>query len=153
MKAITIWQPWASLIMRGARPAVTKRWNYRSRYPHIEGSIVVVYAGGRRPSGREIMGIKRRIMWGAIQVEIEAALAFFEEIMLAQRIEDAMPLHCGIGTAIIGTPRRINDELWEWPLSYPRSFLHPIFTRGRRDIWDWPHCALSLEQEMLGRAA
>src|SRR5690348_14114849 len=37
-KALTIWQPWASLIMMGAKPYEFRRWNFADK-PHLAGLI------------------------------------------------------------------------------------------------------------------
>lgn len=47
MKALTIWQPWASLIMIGAKPYEFRRWDYREREPGLEGERIVIHAGAR----------------------------------------------------------------------------------------------------------
>ena len=47
MKALTIWQPWASLVMIGAKPYEFRRWDYRDRSPALEGQRIVIHAGAR----------------------------------------------------------------------------------------------------------
>jgi hypothetical protein len=47
MKALTIWQPWASLIMVGAKPYEFRRWDFRAREARLVGERIVIHAGTR----------------------------------------------------------------------------------------------------------
>ncbi len=47
MKALTVWQPWASLIMIGAKPYEFRRWDYREREPALENERIGIHAGVR----------------------------------------------------------------------------------------------------------
>lgn len=47
MKALTIWQPWASLVMIGAKPYEFRRWDYRERQSGLQGQRIVIHAGAR----------------------------------------------------------------------------------------------------------
>lgn len=47
MKALTIWQPWASLIMVGAKPFEFRRWDYRERETNLVDQRIAVHAGAR----------------------------------------------------------------------------------------------------------
>src|ERR1700731_1099317 len=58
MKAITIWQPWASLIMIGAKPH-----EFRG-YPaprFVRGQRIVIHAGARPVKPFEVEDLLRRI--------------------------------------------------------------------------------------------
>lgn len=37
MKALTVWQPWASLIIMGAKPYEFRKWDYRTRAAGHQG--------------------------------------------------------------------------------------------------------------------
>lgn len=47
MKALTVWQPWATLIIAGAKPFEFRRWDYRTRDRGLEGQRIVIHAGAR----------------------------------------------------------------------------------------------------------
>jgi hypothetical protein len=47
VKALTIWQPWATLIMIGTKPFEFRRWDYRERERSLEGQRIVIHAGAR----------------------------------------------------------------------------------------------------------
>lgn len=47
MKSLTVWQPWASLIMIGAKPYEFRRWDYREREAALMDQRIVIHAGAR----------------------------------------------------------------------------------------------------------
>src|SRR6185369_13939683 len=54
MHALTVYQPWASLVMIGAKPYEFRRWDYRTRAPALEGQRIVIHAGARAIKPDEI---------------------------------------------------------------------------------------------------
>ena len=59
MKALTLWQPWASLV-EGCKPFEFRSW----RAPrHIIGERIVIHAGARKPDMREVEQLLRE--WSA----------------------------------------------------------------------------------------
>jgi hypothetical protein len=58
MKALTIWQPWASLIMAGAKPVEWRGWPC-PRW--IVGQRIAIHAGARPARPAEIADIIARI--------------------------------------------------------------------------------------------
>lgn len=61
MKALTIWQPWASLIMIGAKPFEFRRWDYRERERGLDGQRIVIHAGARSIPRSDIEDLIERI--------------------------------------------------------------------------------------------
>ena len=54
MKALTIWQPWASLIMAGAKPYEFRGW----RAPRsIIGQRIVIHAAARKVDRVEVFNL------------------------------------------------------------------------------------------------
>src|ERR1700694_4135749 len=47
MKALTVYAPWAHLIMIGAKPYEFRRWDYRTRERALEGQRIVIHASAR----------------------------------------------------------------------------------------------------------
>lgn len=66
MKALTIWQPWASLIMIGAKPYEFRRWDYREREPALEGQRIVIHAGVRPMKLDEVLDVIERQIGGVL---------------------------------------------------------------------------------------
>ena len=144
VSALTVWQPWASLIMIGAKPYEYRRWPApRSKHGHR----IVIHAGARRVNLKEV----RYLIWqigrdkeaaGGIG---EAALPLLERLL---REEVTLPLGVGLGTAVLGEPvkasalypdsERVDHHMWGWPLSNPRTFEPVIPCRGFQGFWPWP---------------
>jgi hypothetical protein len=158
MKAITIWQPWASLIMVGAKPYEFRPKNYL-RYvgaPAI-GECVVIHAGARTIKGAEIEDLLARLgdEGGSTGLNPDIARLVLERCKAAAKYQ-ALPLGCGLGTAVLGRPlnasrifrgpiadsdRAAADEdayNWAWPLEDVKPFDAPIPMRGAQGFWLWP---------------
>lgn len=145
--ALTIWQPWASLIMAGA-----KRYEFRS-YPApagMTGRRFVVHAGTRRIVRGEVAELLYRLEKEPQGTGLDPAIAQ----PLLERVHanpNVLPLAAGLGTALLGRPRlateiyagvmdsdRIDHSMWGWPLSEIASFGMPVPCRGYQGFWPWP---------------
>ncbi len=73
MKALTVYQPWASLIMAGAKPYEFRRWDYASREPGLVGERIVIHAGARPMRLDEIEDLLDRIAEG--ESSLDSAIA------------------------------------------------------------------------------
>lgn len=161
MKALTIWQPWASLIIAGAKPYEFRGW----RAPRsIIGQRIVIHAGRGKASTYEATRLldahSLRKHGGALELlarlsclDTELALPILH---LAVHCPDQLPMACGIGTAIVGEPRlgtdiaeefgvpRANDSgrdehaNWGWPMLDIEPWHQPIPMRGAQGLWNWP---------------
>lgn len=150
MKALTIWQPWASLIMIGAKPYEFRRWDYRNRERGVEGQRIVIHAGARAIRVEEVFDIRERLNGGDTSLIAEKARPLIERLLAAHRCQGILPLTMGLGTAILGTPRdvnrlfkapdsdRIDHHMWAWPLTDIRPFEEPVPMRGAQGFWNWP---------------
>jgi hypothetical protein len=158
MKAITIWQPWASLIMVGAKPYEFRPKSFL-RYvgaPAI-GERVVIHAGTRPVKPSEIEDLLARLDDADHTTGLIPAIArqVLDRCRAAAKYQ-ALPLGCGLGTARLGKPRNAGalfggavadsdraaiDESaynWAWPLADIHPFEAPIPTRGAQGFWRWP---------------
>ena len=146
MKALTIWQPWASLIMAGAKPVEWRGWACPRR---IVGQRIAIHAGARPARADEIADILGRI--SGPETSLVAAIA---EPLLRRVHRVSWPLSSVLGTAIIGAPisaldwvrahapdfadsDRIDQSKFAWPLSGIERFEPPIPARGAQGFWDW----------------
>jgi hypothetical protein len=146
MKALTIWQPWASLVMAGAKP-----WEWR-RWPpprSLIGQRLAVHAGKRAVKPQDIAEIVIDIRRGDSSLVADIALE------LLDRVHHSMwPLSSMLGTAIVGEPvpalawaaahlkpgydsTRIDHHNFAWPLTEIERFEPPIPARGAQGLWDW----------------
>lgn len=106
LKAITIWQPWASLIIIGAKP-----YEFRSWLPpkSLVGQRIVNHAAARKTRLDEVEDLIERLSDPALAwttcLRPDIALPFLKGVQGALRMgQQPLPLGCGLGTAMVGTP-------------------------------------------------
>lgn len=132
MKALTIYQPWASLIMCGAKPYEFRGWSPRERggaYATLIGQRIAIHASQKavdRKSVREIIsdlyaGGERAAMRclhadKAIPI-LERALEQDHTLPMTKQHGD-LPWSCVLGTAVLGEPRNGYDIAEEFGLPH-----------------------------------
>jgi len=162
MKALTIWQPWASLIMIGAKPYEFRGKSYVKYIGHPNpGDRIVIHAGARKMKVAEIADLLNRLdrpegedFTGLVR---EPAGRLLQRIWKQPRDGfQCLELGAGLGTAIIGKPciagmllksKTAIDSLphdsdrgefnWAWPLNEVEVFDSPIPARGMQGFWEW----------------
>lgn len=152
MKAFTIWQPWATLIMIGAKPYEFRRWDYRGRERALEGQRIVIHAGARPVRLTEVQEIIDRLEDRLSSLSAEKAMPLLRRLVEAHKCRGVVELSAGLGTAVLGTPKRvsalfsspgdsdrIDHHMWAWPLTDIRLFEVPMDARGAQGFWLWPH--------------
>lgn len=159
MKALTIWQPWASLIIAGAKPYEFRSWRPPAA---MIGQRIVIHAAGRAIDAEETRMLFHAKHLRNADPDIAEAWAMTCLIadkagrVLAQGVAGALPRACGLGTAIVGEPRlgtdiaeefgipRANDSTrdehanWGWPMLQIEAWPEPIPMRGKQGLWNWP---------------
>lgn len=151
MKALTVYQPWASLIMIGAKPWEFRRHDYRKRY-HIQGQRIVIHAAARPIKPSEVHDVTYRINDGTSGLNPDLAIPLLDRLLCAAKCQGVLELSAGLGTVMIGTPKkateimagvvdsdRIDERVWGWPMLEIKPFDHPIPYRGAQGFWNWPH--------------
>jgi hypothetical protein len=153
VKALTIYQPWASLIMTGAKPYEFRKWDYRTRCRDVEGQRIVIHASARKVDSREVQELLYNL-WADEPTGLEREKAREMLVKVGFKPGDGgamLPISHGLGTAILGTPRkaseifgggrdsdRIDHQVWAWPLTDIKPFEPPIPARGAQGFWTWP---------------
>lgn len=159
MKALTIWQPWASLIIAGAKPYEFRGWKLPAS---MMGQRIVIHAAARKINRIATMGLLNTLIerdFDDIGRELAAETCLVPEKaipVLNQALDGNLPHSCGLGTAILGEPRlgtevatefgvpRANDSdrdqhaNWAWPLTDIEPWPEPIPMRGAQGFWNWP---------------
>lgn len=145
MKALTIWQPWASLIMIGAKPYEFRRWPAPRG---VVGQRIVIHAGARRPKPAELADLVARLRHDEHATGLIPAIAL---PALQGTLSLSWMLAVGLGTAVLGKPRRctdlfrgtvadsdrIDECMWAWPLTGIEPFDAPVPRRGAQGFWEW----------------
>jgi hypothetical protein len=146
MKALTIWQPWATLIMAGAKPVEWRGWPCPQ---YVRGQRIAIHAGQRPVKPHEIADIIARIDDAETSLVGEIARPLLTSV---HRL--SWPLSSVLGTAIIGEPipvmdwlrdhapgfldsDRIDHSKWAWPLREIERFDIPVPARGAQGFWNW----------------
>ena len=151
MRALTLWQPWASLVIAGAKPFEFRSWRPPAA---IVGQRIVIHAGARKVDRREVDQLIELLEVGGADAAA-TALAPIDRALAVLRAAD-WPLGVGVGTAIVGEPRsgdaigadlgvlRANDSdreyhcNWGWPMLAIERWPEPIKVRGAMGLWAWP---------------
>lgn len=149
-KALTLWQPWASLIIIGAKPFEFRKWDFTDK-PHLAKVVdkrIVIHAGARPPKRFELEDILARIDEGESALVGETARPFIERVIDG---EIKLPMASAIGTGIIGRPRksydlfkhivadsdRLDHQMYAWPVSEVQAFEQPVPGPGAQGFWNW----------------
>jgi len=162
MKALTIWQPWASLIMAGAKPYEFRSWRPPAS---LIGQRIVIHASAKKidkAEAKTLVGIlhcrgfsdEHRMLAAETCLHHETAVPILQRAW--EPSSNPLPIACGLGTAIVGEPRlgtdiaeefgvpRANDSdrdqhsNWGWPMFDIEVWPEPIPMRGKQGLWNWP---------------
>jgi hypothetical protein len=151
MKALTIWQPWATLIMIGAKPYEFRRWDYRTRLCALEGQRIVIHAGARPVRREEVDDILARLNDRVSSLIPDKARPLLERLLGSYKCQGVVELSAALGTAVLGKPRhvaslfnspadsdRIDHHMWAWPLTNIRVYAPPVPVKGAQGFWNFP---------------
>jgi hypothetical protein len=148
MKALTVYQPWASLIIAGAKPYEFRKWDFASRMPQLIGQRVVIHASSRLIKLSEVRDIMGRLESGETGLLVDIARPIVERALAEPHV---FPLSAGLGTVIMRQPisavelfggvfdsDRLDHTKFGWPLTDIVKFEPPAPARGHQGFWNWP---------------
>ncbi len=151
MRALTIWQPWASLIAIEAKPYEFRSW---AAPKAIQGQRIAIHAGARPVRKAEVADLILRLKsvepW-TTGLRREIALEFLERVHASPAV---LPLSAVVCTAVLGQPVRASEIVHEfdgavndsdreehanfaWPMRDVQPLLPPIDARGAQGFWEW----------------
>ena len=146
---ITIWQPWASLIVALAKPYEFRGW---AVHRSLHGQRIGIHAGARKVKREEVQDLLLRLRsadaWTTC-LKPEIAIPLLEHALTSP---GSLPLSHVVGTAVLGTPVRshaivgefggiINDSdrhkhsNFAWPMREVEAFMPPIPAKGAQGFW------------------
>jgi hypothetical protein len=152
MRALTVHQPYASLIVAGAKP-----FEFRKGRPPaaLIGQRTVIHASARQIDPRTASRLFVAVRDQALSSIIESSLAPKNALPILARAwcpaGDPLPTAAGIGTVIIGEPVAAKEiaerpglpiaddeaDLWAWPMLSIERWLSPVAARGQQGFWHW----------------
>lgn len=157
MRALTVLQPWATLIVAGAKPYEFRRW-----LPPVAmiGQRIIIHAAKRKIDQTEADKLFFLLRDGAEKNGqhpgvIETCLDAEKALPILDPVEP-LKLGAAVGTAVLGAPRaaediaeelgvpRVNDSsrsqhaVWAWPMLEPELWLVPVPMPGSQQFWNWP---------------
>ena len=159
MKALTLWQPWASLVIEGAKPYEFRGWRPPS---WLIGQRIVIHAATKKIDRDALNHMLMILALRDRSDDISRAAAetcLHPEIaipVLNRALDGALPTASGIGTAVVGEPRlgpdiaqdfgvslandsdRDQHANWGWPMLEIERWDAPIPMRGMQGLWTWP---------------
>lgn len=141
LSAITIYQPFASMIAAGCKPFEFRKW----RADSFVGKRIVIHASVKKVDAASIWGMANTLREGHESFGLKRwdALEFLERIKARMLAREPMglPLGAGLGTVRLGVPRRVADiyapdfgidlsgvrpDLFGWPLEVFQPFAEPV---------------------------
>lgn len=160
MNTLSLFQPWASLIMIGAKPFEFRKWNFTVRSVGakvLPGDRIVIHATARAVMPHEVKDLLERLDDPACTTGLVAdkARALLERLAAAPKCRGVIELSAGLGTAVIGIPQVCTDVMpgwkglvadsdrlehcrWAWPMTEILPWERPVRARGNRGFWQWP---------------
>lgn len=150
MKAITTWQPWASLIALGFKP-----YEFRGWYPpkSIIGQRIGIHAAARPVRLNEVRDLLEQFESQQPPCLLPAAR---EAVRSFLHHPDRLPLSSVVCTTVLGSPKpgdvvarefgvdagndsdREGTFNWGWPMLDVLALNPPVPWRGRQGFWDIP---------------
>jgi hypothetical protein len=152
MKAWTVRQPYASLIVMGAMPY----WfDLEPVPPRLIEERVVVWADPEPCDPGDVINIYENIHFegsAGTGIDVDKASHLITRIRVDQEAGSRIsrvPLGAGIGAVVLGRAvpmtevfpddPRINTKLWAWPLKAFEQFARPQRAAAPPSaFWDWP---------------
>jgi hypothetical protein len=151
MKCLTVWQPWASMIVLGIKPYEFRGW---AAPKWVQGQRIGIHAGARLTRRTEVdelldgLRMEKAGMGLPTTLQVDAAIAFLEEVIVGHCM--GLPTSAVIGTSTIGRPvlakdlaelradsDRVDHTKWAWPMLDVQRALPPRPATGAQGFWNW----------------
>lgn len=142
MKALTIWQPWASLIAAGAKPYEFRNWPAPKS---LVGQRIAIHAAAR-PVRHDEIEAEIIAMTGPDAHETTLKTAIALPILDNALAGMHLPLSRGLCTAVLGDPTSrivtaageiVDIGNWAWPMLDVQPLDDPEPRRGAQGFWEW----------------
>lgn len=147
MKGITIWQPWAQLLVTGIKKNETRSWQ-----THYRGEILIHAAKQNPLRGMEMISDaawKKALISLGLHNNLDPIEQFPTGVIVGKaklvdcrQIDDRLIQSLSAEELAYGdfTPGR-----YAWVMEDPEVFKQPIPAKGKQGLWNW-----DLKEEMDG---
>jgi hypothetical protein len=150
--AITLWQPWASLVMAGAKPYEFRSWPAPVR---LQGKRVAIHAGARPIKRAEMQELLLKLLgsdWALTGLQRDVARPIVETALTSPQSLPRSAITC---LATLGTPlhgaalaeklglgsindsNRVEHSNWGWPLTDIEPLTPYAPASGSQGWWTW----------------
>lgn len=147
MKAISLWQPWASLIASGAKQIETRSWYTGYRGP------LAIHASKRRVKSELIELARDTNYIAALGAKPDEALQKLMDLPLGAIVAVVNMSGC-YSVEAVGVPSGLGEEYWlgnydfgryAWILTDVRPLSEPIPFKGAQGFFDVPDELLGVQ--------
>ena len=134
IKAITVWQPWATLIAEGVKEYETRSWE-----PSAEGvfvsNVIGIHAAKRPVVQEELDEIVRRAHLTSRPIE-ELPLGAMVAVVRLEAVWNTEDQHRFVTLKEV-TCGDWSDDRFAWRLEVIRRLHRPVPIEGKQRFWDW----------------
>lgn len=153
-RALTLHQPWASLIAEGLKTEETRGW---PPPPNIIGTRIAIHAGKRKPTKYELelwdlnKSTDEDAPFGAIVCTAKLAGTF--QVLGVEQVTGTVRIVEGRHRGALQQPYSADiygdwsPGRWIWCLEDVRKLTRPVPTRGYQQVWAMP---LVVQQAIQG---
>ena len=140
MKAITIKQPWASLIVHGFKNIENRTWACPEKYI---GHRVLIHASGKPVEMRNPNSVFTKAQWDSLPVEFQRKIICAEDIVNSAIIGSVEIIGCSINHPSEWAEKTdaskgyYESPIYNWILANPISFPEPIPAKGKLSFWEY----------------
>ena len=130
MKALTLTQPWATLVILGEKHYETRSWSTRYRGP------LVIHASKTFPKWARELSLSPPFLGALTRVVHPLPLG---AIIGCVTVLDCLPTE-HVRAALSSQELAFGDfspGRWAWILGDPVPYDNPIHARGALAVWDW----------------
>lgn len=136
MKALSLHQPWASLVILGEKRVETRSWATGHR------GLLAIHAVARiPPHGLEFMRASRAFRQVARRRRLDPEDLPMGTVLGIVRLLDCVPVETMQGHGEPGDQERSFGDYspgrYAWPLEVVEAFDSPIPARGMQGLWTW----------------
>lgn len=163
LPALTIWQPWASLIIAGAKPYEFRGYMAARAYRNRD---IAIHAGKRKPVMAELRALRLQLRGeNATGLDAEIALPLLERwsqhpaslllssvlgiVRMGEPVRaDQIPEYAG---SFVNDSDRTEKANYGWPLTDIRPLIPPVPHRGAQGFWPCELDAAALAEPASAR--